>query len=150
MVIHLNLRSQRKMTKSILKVGKNKIWIDPDRISEIDEAITKNDIRRLINGGAIASKPIVGTSRLHARKLRLQKKKGRRMGQGTRRGKKTARTPEKTAWITKIRSLRKELKSLKAKNKITCVEYRALYRKSGAGVFKDKSYLRLYIKKMKE
>ncbi len=138
------------MTKSILKVGKKKIWLDPDRISEIDEAITKNDIRRLINDGAIKAKPIVGTSRLHARKLRLQKKKGRRMGQGTRRGKKTARTPEKTDWMTKIRSLRKELKNLKTKNKITCVEYRNLYRKSGAGVFKDKSYLRLYIKKMKE
>lgn len=138
------------MTKNILRVGKKKVWIDPDRTSEIDEAITKNDIRRLISDGAIKAKPIVGTSRLHARKLRLQKKKGRRMGQGTRKGKKTARTPEKIGWMTKIRSLRKELKSLKTKNKITSVEYRTLYLKSGAGVFKDKSYLRLYIKKMKE
>ena len=138
------------MAKDILKVGKNKIWIDPDRISDIDEAITKNDIRKFIIEGAISAKPIVGTSRLRARKLMIQKKKGRRMGQGTRKGTKRARTPEKAEWIVKIRSLRKELKSLKEKNKITPIEYRNLYRKSGAGVFKDKSYLRLYIKKMKE
>ncbi|MFH1431779.1 MAG: 50S ribosomal protein L19e [archaeon] len=149
-MIHLNVRSQRDIAKRILKVGRNKVWIDPQRTNEVQESITKNDIRKLIIDGAISKKAIIGTSKSRSRIIKEQKKKGRMQGYGKRKGTKTARTPSKTMWITKIRSLRKELKDLKTKNKITTREYRHLYTKSGAGVFKDKSYLHLYIKKMKE
>ncbi|MBI2419008.1 MAG: hypothetical protein HYV28_14135, partial [Ignavibacteriales bacterium] len=48
------------------------------RLDEIKEAITKIDIRNLINQGIIKGKPYVGTSRFRARKRLIQKRKGRR------------------------------------------------------------------------
>lgn len=149
-MIKLNVRSQRNIAKNILKVGKNKVWLNPEKSSEIQEAITKNDIRKQIREGNITARPIVGTSKSRSKKIKIQKKKGRMSGQGKRKGTKSARTPSKKIWIKKIRSLRKELRELKSKNKISVPEYRKLYNKSSGGVFKDKTYLHLYIKKMKE
>ncbi len=149
-VIDMNIRSQRNIAKNILKVGRNKVWIDPEKIGEIEEAITKNDIRKFISDGAITKRPIVGTSTGRSKKIKEQKKKGRMSGHGKRKGTQKARLSSKRAWITKIRALRKELRDLKSKEKITVSEYRSLYMKSSSGVFKDKSYLHLYIRKMRQ
>ncbi|MCK5698438.1 MAG: 50S ribosomal protein L19e [Candidatus Aenigmarchaeota archaeon] len=146
----MNVRSQRNIAKSILKVGRNKVWIDPEKISEIQESITKNDIRKHISEGSITARPIIGTSTARSKKIKLQKKKGQMTGQGKRKGTKKARIPSKRVWITKIRALRKELNNLKSKDKIKTSEYRHLYLKSSSGVFKDKSSLHLYIKKMRQ
>ncbi|MCD6479148.1 MAG: 50S ribosomal protein L19e, partial [Candidatus Diapherotrites archaeon] len=37
----------------LLKVGKNKIWINPEEADSVKEAITKDDIRELIKSGVI-------------------------------------------------------------------------------------------------
>lgn len=148
-MIDLNIRSQRNIAKGILKVGKNKVWIDPEKTSSVQEAITKNDLRKLISEGTITARPIVGTSTSRSKKIKEQKKKGQMKGYGKRKGTKTARVPSKKAWIKKIRAQRKELKTLKSKDKITTREYRHLYVKSSAGVFKDKAGIHLHIRKMK-
>ena len=95
------------------------MWIDPEKLTEVKEAITKEDIRSLIKDKIIRKKPKVGVSRGRARKKAVQKKKGRRKGAGSRKGKTTARLPRKKSWINRIRAQRKLLQSLKEKEKIS-------------------------------
>jgi len=55
-----------------------------------------------------------------------------------------------TDWMKNIRALRKMLRDLKSEKYISIREYRQLYSWASAGRFKSKSYLRLYIDKMKQ
>lgn len=75
----MNLRAQRKMAASILKVGENRIWIDPENIDNVSMAIRKEDVRALIRSKAIRARGIVGTSRGRTRNL-TEKKKGKDRG----------------------------------------------------------------------
>ena len=44
-----NLSGQRRLAAQILKVGQNRVWIDPERIDDVDGAITREEIRKLIH-----------------------------------------------------------------------------------------------------
>ena len=87
----MQLDTKKRLAAQILKCSKNRIWFDVDRLEDIKEAITKADIRSLIADKAVKEKPVKGVSRTRARKTALQKRKGRRKGIGSRKGKKTAR-----------------------------------------------------------
>lgn len=145
----MNLRTQRRIAAQILDAGKNRVWIDPEKLAEVAGAITKQDVRKLIGQGIIKAKPLVGVGNIRAKLRREQKKKGRQKGFGKRRGTKTARTPSKEAWIKRIRSIRKELFTLRADKKVTPEEYSKLYRSAGAGMFRDKANLRLQVSKLR-
>jgi len=138
------LNVQRRLAAQILKCGKNRIKFDPNRLEEIKEAITKSDIRSLINGGAILKNPVKSTSRFWARKTKEQKSHGKQKGFGSRKGKKTARLVPKRAWINKIRLQRNFIKSLRDKKSITSSDYHELYMKSKGGFFRSIRHLKLY------
>ena len=87
----VDIRSQRRIAASILKVGENRVYIDPELIWDVELALTREDIKKLIADGVIRAKQKQGISRARAKKRLLQRRKGRRKGQGTRKGKKTAR-----------------------------------------------------------
>lgn len=144
----MNLRLQRRMAAELLKVGENRVFFDADRINEIAEAITREDIRALIKDGAIKAMRVKGNSRGRTRKRHLQRKKGRRRGIGKRKGKATARTPKKRRWINTIRPQRKLLTKLKEKGVIGKKTYRKLYRLAKAGFFRSRAHLKLYLEKM--
>lgn len=140
-----DLRNQRRMGASILKCGVNRIWMDHDRIDEIAKAVTKDDIRILIRGKAIKSRQEKGISRGRKKFNTNQKKKGRRRGQGSRKGAKYARFPRKKQWIRTIRPLRTFLRSLREDGKVTKTDYRKYYRKAKGGVFKSKHHLHSHL-----
>jgi large subunit ribosomal protein L19e len=142
----MNLSSQRKMAASLLKVGIGRVWLDEEHIEKISSAVTKDDIRKLIQEGKIKVKPIKGTSRYRARLRKNQKKKGRRKGHGKRKGKKGARTPQKKKWISTIRPIRSVLKELRDTGKLSTSDYRKLYALAKGGTFKSKAHLNAYIK----
>src|SRR3972149_971149 len=48
-----DLNKRKKLASRVLGVGKNKIWFDNERLAEIKEAITKQDIRDLFESGII-------------------------------------------------------------------------------------------------
>ncbi len=141
----LSLKSQRRMAAEILKVGINRIWIDPERIEDVEAAITRDDVRRLIHEKVIRRLPEKGTSRARARILHEKRKKGRRRGPGSRSGPPTARVSRKEMWIRKIRALRKRLRELKENRLISVKSYRRLYIMSSSGVFKSVADLERYI-----
>jgi len=141
----MRLQSQKRISGQLLKCSKSKIVFDSERLDEIKEAITKADIRGLIIDKAISKKPTVGTSRVRARKKAIQKRKGKRRGVGSRKGRKTARLPQKEVWMNKIRAQRAVLKELKQKEKIENETFRDLYMKSKGGFFRSLRHMKLYI-----
>ncbi len=140
----MNLSTQRKMAADVLDCGRNKIWIDPERMEDVNDAITKADIRRLVQQGAIKKKKMNQQSRGRTRKRMIQKKKGRRRGHGRRKG---TRENDKDRWMSRIRAQRKLLKSLREDGDIDRETYRELYRKAKGGRFKSKKQLKVYAKK---
>lgn len=140
----MNLTTQKRLAASILKVGLNRVWIDPERMEEVSHAITRDGVRQLINDGAIKAKPKKGISSYRSKKLAEQKKKGKRKGRGSIKGAKKARTPKKQAWMTTIRALRKDLKEMRDTNEIDATTYRKLYKMAKGGAFRSKSYMKTY------
>lgn len=142
----MNLETQKRMAADILGVGKSRVWLDPDRNTEISTAITRDDIRRLIQDGAIKAKPEKSVSRSRARKRQEQRKKGRQSGPGTRKGAKKGKKSEKREWIDKVRPLRRKLKEYREEGVIDSRLYRELYRKVKGGAFRSKAHLETHLK----
>jgi large subunit ribosomal protein L19e len=141
-----SLKSQRRLAAQILKVGENRVWIDPERTEDTETAITRDEIRRLIHEGAIKSLPEKGVSRGRARILHEKKKKGRRGGLGSKTGSPFARISKKQAWMSKIRALRRKLRLLKAKKIVPESAYRKLYRMASSGKFESVADMERYLK----
>ena len=141
-----DLKSQRRLAAQIMKVGQNRVWIDPERTDDAETAITRAEVRKLIHEGIIVSLPERGVSRARARILHAKKKKGLRSGSGSRTGSAHARVSKKEAWMSKIRALRKKLRQLKAKKTITENAYRKLYRMASSGRFGSVGDLERYLK----
>ncbi len=146
----MNARQQRELAARMLDVGKDRIWIDPTSGARVSAAITRADIRGLINSGAIKVLRKKGQSRARARLTAAQKKKGRRKGSGRRLGSANTRAPKKTAWIVKIRALRGELGKLLKAGKVKGKEYTKLYRSAGSGMLRNKAHLKLQVKKLRD
>jgi large subunit ribosomal protein L19e len=141
-----NLSSQRRLAAQILKVGQNRVWIDPERMDDIESAITREEVRKLIHEKVIVSLPEKGVSRSRAKAVRRKKRMGRRKGSGSRTGSSHAKISKKDAWMSKIRSLRKKLRELKASRVITESTYRKVYMIAGSGKFESVAELERYLK----
>ena len=140
-----DLRNQRRMAASLLKCGVNRVWMDHDRVDEIAKAVTKEDIRVLVNGGAIQSRQIKGISSGRKKFTKKQKDKGRQRGHGSRKGAKYARLPRKARWIRTIRPIRTYLRSLRDEGKINKSIYRKYYQKAKGGEFRSKHHLETHL-----
>jgi large subunit ribosomal protein L19e len=141
-----NLGSQRRLAAQILKVGQNRVWIDPERIGDVEGAITREEVKKLIHEKVIVSLPEKGVSRSRAKTIRQKKGVGRRKGPGSRTGSGGARISKKEAWMSKIRSLRRKLRELKASRVITESTYRKLYGVAGSGKFASVADMERYLK----
>jgi len=142
-----NLAKQKRMAAAVLKVGTGRVWIDPEVVAEVAEAITREDIRDLIADGFIKKEQKKGVSRGRARERAVKKSFGRRKGQGSRKGAKGARRGKKRLWITRIRSLRRRLRELRDdEERIDRTAYRKLYKKARGGEFRSVAHLTEFIK----
>lgn len=125
------------MAAKILKVGKHRVWVDPTKIKEVESAVTKADIRRIIKKGYIKVLP---------EKIKKEKERKKRKGAGRRKGKKFAVFSKKERWILTVRALRKNLKEMKDEGKIDKRTYRKLYLMVKSGTFRSRSHLKTYLK----
>ncbi len=133
------------MAAEILKVGESRVWIDPERIEDVESAISREEIRKLIHERAIWKLPYKGVSRARVRILHEKKRKGKRRGTGSRSGSEGARSPSKRIWIKKIRAQRRRLRELRDKHIITKSVYRRLYIIAKSGGFRSVADLERYI-----
>lgn len=140
----MKLDSQKRIASEILKCGVTRVRITPSK--EVEEALTREDIRVLIRKGMIKAVQKKGTSRTKARKLLAQKKKGRRRGTGKRKGKAGATTPSKRLWIKQIRAQRRLLRDLRDSGRLEVRQYRKLILMAKGGAFRSKKHLLFHIK----
>jgi large subunit ribosomal protein L19e len=137
----MDLKNQKRLAAELMKCGANRVYIHPDYIEDVGDAITRNDIRLLINAGAIRAKQKAGISRGRTRFQAAQKKAGKRVGPGSRKGAKGARDPKKKRWMRTIRAQRKELKDLRGKGIIEKSTYREFYMRAKGGQFRSRQHL---------
>merc|ERR1711904_743571 len=135
------LRLQKRLAASVLKCGKNRIWLDPMESSEIGLATSRRTIKKLIKDGLIVTKQVAVHSRAKARKFHLERQLGRHTGTGKRRGAKNARMPSKLFWVRRQRALRRLLRKLRKNRKIDKNLYHKFYLGSKGNLYKNKKVL---------
>ena len=140
----MNVRSQKRLAAKILKAGLSRIRVSSEK--DVEEAITRGDIKRLIARGVITKVRKKGQRKKESKYRRGQKKKGRRMKDGSRKGKAYSKKSSKTHWIERVRPLRRMLKELRDNGKIEKSDYRKLYSMVKGGAFRSKKHLLYYLK----
>ena len=144
----VNLKKKRELVARMLNVGSNRVKFEPDKLDDIADSITREDIRSLIKNGVIWTSKPKGTSRSRAKaKLEVKKKHG--TGPGSKKGRKTARTGKKELYVKKIRAMRYHLKVLKDRNDVNREIYWSLYKKINGGQIRSLTHLRDTVKDSK-
>ncbi|SEH53334.1 LSU ribosomal protein L19E [Halopenitus malekzadehii] len=141
-----DLSAQKRLAADELDVGKGRVWFDPDAQEEIADAITREDVRDLIEQGTIRATDAKTNSRGRARERDAKRSYGHGTGAGSRKGKSGARRSDKDDWMARIRAQRARLKELRDEEDVLDPsEYRTLYNKASGGDFDDVARLEAYI-----
>ncbi|HLC92549.1 MAG TPA: 50S ribosomal protein L19e [archaeon] len=138
----MNERKARLVAARILKVGESKIWINPEQLARVGEAMTKEDLRALIKEGVVKKRLDHLQSRGRARVLLAKKKKGRKRGKGKRTGTKKARKGDKKMWMKNVRAQRRVLAELKESGAKFKKTPREIYLMIKGNYFRGKNYLK--------
>ena len=140
-----DLTAQKRLAADVLGVGKNRVRFDPEAQGEIADAITRDDVRDLVEDGVIEAETTQGNSRGRARERNEKRAYGHRSGHGSRKGTSGGRTDESEEWQSRIRAQRRTLRELRDDDEITRSQYRELYDMASGGEFDSVGDLRRYV-----
>ncbi len=127
----MNLRKKKALAAKTLNVGKEKIIFNIERLAEIKEAITRQDIRDLNASGAI----LIGE--LSGRRTKQTRKTRRRYGSIRKKVKKGKRN-----YIIITRKLRAYAQELRKQEKLPEEQYQKIRKQIKASMFRSKSHLK--------
>lgn len=144
-----DLANQRRLAAEVMDIGVNRVWMNPESSKDIASALTREDIRKLIEEGKVGKRAIKGVSRGRVRKAHEARAYGHRKGHGSRSGAKGARRPKKEMWMKKIRALRSLLSELRENKTIDATTYRKLYLKAKGGEYRSRAHLKSHIEQIK-
>jgi large subunit ribosomal protein L19e len=134
----VSLKSQRRLAANLLGSGESRIWMDPEETTRIESAITRQEVKSLIDSGRIQLLQKKGVSR-----GRHRLKSGRRKKAGSRKG---GQKQGKDAWVPKIRAIRQHLRFLRDKKQLAPASYKLLLGMSKGGAFRSRSHVDEYVK----
>ena len=144
----VNIAKKRELAARVLNVGANRVRFEPDRLEDITDSITRENIRSLVKSGAIWTVQPKGSSRGRAIKRRsVWKVHGK--GPGSKKGKKTARIGKKGVYVVRTRSMRYHLKVIKERKDISNDMYWYLYKRVNGGQVRSLAHLRELVKEAK-
>jgi large subunit ribosomal protein L19e len=144
----VNIKKKRELVARILGVGANRVRFEPDRLEDVADSITRDNIRALVKAGAIWTEKPSGTSRGRAvEKRAVWKVHGK--GPGSKKGKKTTRVGKKAVYVVRVRSMRYHIRVLKERKDITNDVYWQLYKKINGGQVRSLAHLRDLVKEAK-
>jgi len=131
----MKLENKKALAARSLNVGIKRIAFNNSRLSDIKEAITKQDVRDLKESGAISVKEAKGRRKLKKRKTR------RRTGSIKQKVK-----TKKRDYMTMTRKLRAHLSHLKSRDKISNVAFTELRKQIRARDFRSLANMKDHIK----
>jgi len=131
----MKLDTKKKLAAKALGVGVKRIQFNSERLDEIKEVITRQDVKDLVSSGAINVKESSG------RRKNVKRNNRRRIGKI----KKKVKT-RKQDYVKITRKLRNYLKELRKQDKIDSEEHKSLRKKIRNRVFKSKRNLKENIK----
>ena len=126
----MKLDKKKQLAARTLGISKERIIFNINRLEEIKEAITKQDIKDLLNNKAISIKEIKG------RKTKVKKKR-RRQGSIKKKPNKSKRE-----YVLSVRKLRRNILSLKNQGKISSAFYKELRKDIKTRKIKDIAQLK--------
>lgn len=130
----MTIATVRRLAADIMNVGQNKVRISPDGLKEAEGALTRADVKGLIDKGVITKVRPAG---------RASKKRTKRRGRGKRKG---STVSTKDLWMKKVRAQRKFLRMLLKTEALKESEKRGIYKKVKSGIFRNKKAMLLYLK----
>ena len=135
----MNLRHKKELAAKALRVGKGRIIFNLEGLSEIKEAITKQDIKDLNSEGIIGIRPVKGRKKIKRRKTQR--------GPGKIKKKVSHRKQE---YVKITRKLREYVKQLKEQQILDRELYKDLRKKIRMRVFKSKANLKGYLEGLED
>ena len=130
----MKLNKKKELAAKSLNVGKGRVMFNEEGLSEIKEAITKQDIKDLYSEGIISIKPVKGRKKVKKRKT----------ARGPGKIKKKIRN-RKQVYVKITRKLREYIKHLKDSLVIEKDLYKDLRKKIRMRTFKSKANLKEYL-----
>jgi large subunit ribosomal protein L19e len=127
----MNLRSKKQLAAKTFGVGKSRILFVNERIDEIKDAITKQDMRTLQKDGAIIIKEIKGRS------ANVNKKNRRHVGKVRRKV-----NTRKRDYVILTRKLRQFIADKKQKGEMSDEEIKETRKRIRNKIFKSKAHLK--------
>ena len=143
------MNGKRILAAKLLKTSLRKVTFAADALDDIKKAITRSNLRGLIATGKIKKAATNSQSRVRARKIAIQKKKGRQRGKGSHKGSKFSVVSRKNQWIVKVRTQRKFIQDLKQREKVNSTDFREVYAKIKGGYFRSKRHIKLFMTERK-
>lgn len=132
----MNLKKKKQLVARTFNIGAGRIAFDSERIDEIKEAITKQDMRDLLSSGVIFIKEVKG---------RRKEKQRKRRKKGPGKIKKKIKN-RKQRYVKITRKLREFVRQLKLQGRISKEDYKIIRKQIRARMFRSKEHMNELIK----